>query len=178
MHRASESFRRDSDDAERPAVDKHLRAEHSWIKILLLPVTVTNDRDRGVAAGSFLFWQKCAASRQRDSEDGEIVRADDCGERASRIAFLADTDQREIETHCVAENRVLVADVEISRIRKTAKFFRILLVLGKELHHFVWLGVSRWGKEKSVHQAEHCCVHANAECEHRDRRNRKTWRLK
>ncbi len=116
--------------------------------------------------------------RQRDTEHGEIVRADDGGERAAGIAFLAQTDQREVETHCVAEDRVLLADVEISWIRKSAISFGIFLVLGKELHHFVRLGVSGRGKEKRVNQAEHGRVRANAEREHRDRRNRETWCLK
>ena len=98
---------------------------------------------------------------------------------ARRVSpFLTQANQREVETHCIAEDRVLLADVEISRIRKTTKFFRIFLVLGKELHHFVRLGVSRWRKEKRIHQAEHGRVHANAECEHRDRRNREPWCLK
>ncbi len=144
---------------------------------MLLPVSVTDDRDRRVAAGRFLFRQKRAALRQRDTEHGEIVRADDGGERAAGIAFLAETDHREIKTHCIAEDRVLLPDVEISRIRKTAKFFRILLVLGKKLHHFVRFGVSRRGKEKRVHQAEHGGVRANAERKHGCGRNRKRRRF-
>ena len=38
----------------RPLIS-NLRAEHVWIEIVLLPVTVTDDRDRRVAAGRFLF---------------------------------------------------------------------------------------------------------------------------
>src|SRR5205085_8663365 len=57
-------------------------------------------------------------------------------------------------------------DVDISGIRETAKLFRILLVLRKELRHLVRLGVSRRGKEERVDQAKHGRVHANAEREH------------
>src|SRR5438132_9042426 len=106
-----------------------------------------------------------------------MVRTDNGAECAARIAFLAQTDQREIETQCVGEDRVLLSDVEISRIRKTAKFFRILLVLGKKLHHFVRFGVSRRGKEKRVNQAEHGGVRANAERKHGCGRNRKRRRF-
>jgi hypothetical protein len=133
---------------------------------VLLPVTVTDDRDRRVVAGRFLFRQKCTASRQRNAEHREIVRGDGGTESAPRIAFLAEADKREIETHYVTEDRVLVANVEISGIRKTAKFLWILLVLRKELHHFMRLGISRRCKEKPVYQGEHGCIHANAEREH------------
>src|SRR5438067_5044213 len=98
---------------------------------MFLPVTVTDNRDRGVVAGRFLFRQECASSRQRNAEHGKIVRGHDGTERAAGIASLADTDQREIETHYVGEDRVLRADVDISGIRKTAKFLRVLLVLRK-----------------------------------------------
>src|SRR5207253_10715794 len=136
---ADETLRCDSDDRERAAVNKYLRAEHARIEIMLLPVTVTGDRDRGVVAGRFFFRHKCAASRHRNTEHREMVRADDAGECAAGIAFLADTDQREIETHYVGEDGVLLADVDISGIAKTAKLFRVLLVLRKELHQFVRL---------------------------------------
>src|SRR5438034_8812023 len=65
LHRADETLRRDSDDRERTAVDEQLRAEHAWIEIVFLPVTVTDDHDRRVAAAHFLFRSKLAASRQR-----------------------------------------------------------------------------------------------------------------
>src|SRR6266536_6667358 len=133
---------------------------------MLCPVTVTDDRDLRVVAWRFLLRQKCTAARQWNAEDGEIVRGDDGAECAPRIAFLAKADQREIEGHYVAEHRVLLADIEISGIRKAAKFLRILLVLRKELHHFMRLGISRRGKEKPVYQGEYSGIHANAEREH------------
>src|SRR6266496_1435677 len=144
---------------------------------MLCPVTVTDDRDLRVVAWRFLLRQKCTAARQWNAEDGEIVRGDDGTERAARIAFLAEADQREIEGHYVAEHRVLLADIEISGIRKTVKFLRILLVLRKELHHFVRLGVRGRSKEKSVYQAEYSGVHANPERQHSCRCNCKPWRL-
>ena len=98
-------------------------------------------------------------------------------EGAARIAFLTEANECEIETHYVSEHRVLLADVEISGIGKTAEFLWILLVLRKELHHFMRLGISRRSKEKRVHQGEYGRVHANAEREHRYRCNRKGWRL-
>src|SRR5205823_9108529 len=101
----------------------------------------------------------------------------DGGERAARIAFLAETDQREIETHGGAEDRVLLADVAISRVRKTAKFFWILLVLGKELHHFVRLGVSWRSEEKRIDQAEYGGVGADPKGQHEHGREGEAWRL-
>src|SRR5580765_1135730 len=145
---------------------------------MLQPVTVTDNRDLRVVARRFLLRQKCTATRQWNAEHGEIIRGDNRTEGAARIAFLTQPNKGQIEGHYVTENRVLLLDVEIRRIRKTTEFFRIFLVLGKELHHFVRLGVSRWRKEKRIHQAEHGRVHANSECEHRDRRNRKTWGLR
>jgi hypothetical protein len=102
--------------------------------------------------------------------------ADDRGERAARIAFLAETDQGEIESHCVAEDGVLLADIAIRWIRKTAEFLRILLVLGKELHHFVWPGVSGRSEEKCVYQAEHGGVGADPKGQHEHGREGEAWR--
>src|SRR6266436_8373174 len=144
---------------------------------MLCPVTVTDDRDLRVVAWRFLLRQKCTAARQWNTEDGEIVRGDDGTEGAARIAFLTQTNQGQIEAHYVTENRVLLADIEISGIRKTAEFLWILLVLRKELHHFVRLGVRGRGKEKGVYQAEHSGVHANPEREHSCRCNCKPRRL-
>src|SRR5207237_2850060 len=118
-----------------------------------------------------------AASREGNTEHGKIVRANDGGKGAARIVFLAETDQREIESHGVAEDGVLLADIAISRVRKPTKLFRILLILRKELHHFVRLVVSRRGKEKRVDQAEYGGIHANPEREHGCRRNRKCSRF-
>src|SRR6185295_18637919 len=132
LHRADETFRCNTDDRERPAVNEYLRAERVWIEVVPLPIIVTDDRDRRVAAGRLFFRQKCATARERDTEHGEIVRTDYGSERTARISFLPETDQREIETQRVAEDGVLFADIAISRIRKTAELFRILLVLGKE----------------------------------------------
>src|ERR1700686_4524117 len=154
-----------------------MRAEHAWIEIVLLPVTITDNRDRRVVAGRFLFRQKCTASRQRNAEDGKIVRSDDGTERTAGIAFLAEANKREVEPHYVTEDGVLLANVEISRIGKSAEFFRILLVLGKELDHFVRFGIGRRGKEKPVHQTENGSVHANAEREYGYRCNRERRRL-
>src|SRR4029077_10298590 len=133
--------------------------------------------DRRPLAGRFLFRQKCTAARQRNAEHGKIVRGDDGSERAPRIAFLTEADERYIETHYVGEHRVLLANVAIGGIRKPAKFLGILLVLRKELHHLMRLGISRGGKENRVHQGEYGGIHANAEREHRYRCNRKGWRL-
>src|SRR5205807_3479511 len=73
LHRADETLWRDSDDRERATVDDYLGAEYVWIEVVLLPVTVTDNRDRSVVARRFLFRQKCTASRQRNAEHGEIV---------------------------------------------------------------------------------------------------------
>src|SRR5262249_6075479 len=97
--------------------------------------------------------------------------------RATRIASLTKADERNVETHYVAENRVLLANIEIRGIGKPAEFLRILLVLRKELHHFMRVGVSRRRKEKSVHHAEHGCVHSNSECEHDHRSKREARRF-
>src|SRR4029077_252265 len=128
-------------------------------------------------AGNFFFRQKFTDARQWDAENGEIVGGDDGTERAPRIAFLADADQCEIESHYVGEHRVLLANVEISGVGKTTEFLGILLVLRKELHHFMRFGITRGGKENCVHQGEYGGIHANAEREHRYRCNRKGWRL-
>src|ERR1700720_3391921 len=138
---------------------------------------LTNNRDRRVVAERFLFRQKCTASRQRNAEHGEIVRGNNGTERTPRIAFLTEADKREVETHYITEDGVLLANVEISGIRKSAEFFRILLVLRKELRHLVRLGVSRRGEEKRVHQREYGGIHANAEREHGYRGNCKRRRL-
>src|SRR5436853_3138048 len=126
---------------------------------MLAPIAVTDNRDGRVMAGGFLCRQKCAASRQLHAEHGEIVRSDECSKRAARIAFLAEAHKREIETHYIAENWILLVNIEIARIRKTAEFLRIFLVLRKELHHFVRLGISGRSKEKGVYHAKHGRVH-------------------
>ena len=113
------------------------------IEIMFLPVTVTDDGDLRAAAGRFLLRQERASMHGRHAEHREIIRADRGGEGAARIAFLAEADQREIVSHRVGEDGVLLADVAISRIRKSAKCFRVLLVLRKDLHHFVRLRVTR-----------------------------------
>src|SRR5262252_7798873 len=141
---------------------------------MFAPVTVTHNRDRCVVARRFLFRQECTPSRKLNAEHREIVRGDDRTKRAAGVALLAETDKRDIETHHVAEDRILLANIEIGRIGKTAEFFRILLVLRKELHHFVRLGVCRRSKEKSVYQAEHGGIHANAESKHDYRGKRKS----
>src|SRR5205085_10080969 len=105
------------------------------------------------------------------------VRANDCGEGAARIAFLAETDQREIESHGVAEDGVLLADVTIRWIRKTAEFLRILLVVGEDLQHFVRLGVSWRSEEKCIYQAEHGGVGADPKGQHEHGREGEAWRL-
>jgi len=128
-------------------------------------------------ARRFLLREKCTASGQLNTEHGEIVRCDDCTKRAARIALLAKSDERDIETHHVTQDRILIADIEVRWIRKTAELFRILLVLRKKLHHFVWLGVSRGSKEKSVHHTEHSGIHPNPQREHSRRCNRKRRRL-
>jgi hypothetical protein len=71
----------------------------------------------------------------------------------------------------------VLANIEISGIGKTAEFLWILFVLRKKLHHFMRLGISRWGKEKRVHQSEYGGIHTNAEREHCHRCNRKGWSL-
>src|SRR5215831_11100229 len=144
---------------------------------MFAPVTVTHNRDRCVVARRFLFRQECTPSRELNAEHREIVRGDDRTKRAAGIALLAETDKRDIETHHVAEDRILLANVEIGGIGKTAEFFRILFALRKELHHFVRFGISRRGKEKRVHQGEYGGIHANAEREHGYRCNRKGWCL-
>src|SRR5215831_19143975 len=144
---------------------------------MFAPVTVTHNRDRCVVARRFLFRQECTPSRELNAEHREIVRGDDRTKRAAGVALLAETDKRDIETHHVAEDRILLANIEIGGIGKTAEFFRIILVLGKELHHFVRLGVSRGGEEKSVYKTKYGRIHANPECEHSRSRDRKRPRL-
>src|ERR1700682_5896782 len=104
--------------------------------MMFLPVTVIDDGDLRAAAGRFLFRQECASVHGRHAEHREIIRADRGGEGATRIAFLAEADQREIVSHRVGEDGVLFADVLKSWIRKAVESFRVLLVLRKELHYF------------------------------------------
>src|SRR5207249_11500688 len=96
----------------------------------------------------------------------EIVGHDDGTERTPAVTLLNEYDARDIETQYVAEHRVLLANIEISGIRKAEKFLRMLLVLRKELHHFMRLGISRRDKEKPVYQDEYGGIHANAQREH------------
>ena len=143
---------------------------------MLLPVAITDDRDRCVTAGRFLFRQKSAASASGNTEDGEIVRADNGGESAASIAFPPKPTNARLKPK-TGEDRVLLADVAISRIGKSTEFFWILFVLGKQLHHLVRVRISRRGKEKPVYQAEHGGVHANAKSEHEHRGDGKPRRL-
>src|SRR5438552_11861797 len=73
LHRASEPARRDADHRERMTVDEYLRTEHSRIKIVFLPISVTDDRDRRIAFGCFFFRQECATSCERNAKHREII---------------------------------------------------------------------------------------------------------
>src|SRR5262245_40894064 len=122
---------------------------------MFAPITIARDRDRRGVARRFFFRQKRTASHERNAKDREIIGGNYCAKHAPRVAFLTEADEVEIESHNVAEDRVLLANIEIGWIRKPAELFRILFVLRKELHHFVRLGISRRSKEKCVHDTKH-----------------------
>src|SRR5262245_14147418 len=144
---------------------------------MFAPVTVARNRDPCVVARCFLFRYECTPSREPNAEHREIVRGDDRTKRAAGVALLAETDKRDIETHPVAEDRILLTNIEIGGIGKTAEFFRILLVLRKELHHFVRFGVSRGREEKSVYKTKYGRINADPECKHGRCCDRKRRRL-
>ena len=66
------------------------------------------------------------------------------------------------------EDRVLLSNIAISRIGETAKGFRILRVLGKELHDFGRPRVGGRLKKERVNEAEDGGVDANPEAEGED----------
>ena len=177
LHRAGESFRHDPHDRERPAVDRDLRAEQRRIQPLLLPVAVTDNRDRRILAGRFFFRQKGAALRRLNTQNSEVIRGDDIGESPARGPLVADTDHREIVRHHAGEGAVLLADIEIGRIRKTAESLRIFLILRIDLHDLARLFVSRRLEEHRVHETEDGGVRANPEGEDDDRSRGETPRL-
>src|ERR1017187_1573180 len=113
------------------------------MEIMFLPVTETDADNPSAPPARSLLRQERASMHGRNADHREIIRADRGGEGAPRVAFLAKADQREIVSHRVGEDGVLLADVAVSRIRKSAKSFRVLLVLRKDLHHFVRLRVTR-----------------------------------
>ena len=168
MHRPRETFRHDADDGEGPAVDDHFRADQRRITVLFQPIIVTDNGHRRAAARRFLFSRKGTPLHRENTQHREIIRADDVGEGASRVAFLADPDHAQIVTEDVGEDRVLFADVAVGGIRKFAERFRILFVLGKELHDLRRLSVGGRTKQHGVDETENGGVHPNAEGEHND----------
>ena len=152
LRRAGESLRHNSDHGERPAVDRDGRAEHRGIESFLLPIVVAHDRDRRVAAGCFLFRRERAALHRHHAHDREIIGAHHVGERAPRAAFIAHADHGEVVRHHTGENAVLLADIEVGRIGKTAKRLRIFLILRKDLHDLVRLRVMGRLEQHRVHR--------------------------
>ena len=177
LRRAGESLRQNPDHGERAAVDRNGRAEHRGIEPFPLPIVVAHDRDRRVAAGCFLFRPERAALHRHHSHDREIIGAHHVGERAPRAAFIAHADHGEVVRHHPGEDAVLIADIEVGRIRKPAKRLRVFLILRKDLHDLVRLRVMGRLEEQRVHEAEDGGVRPNPEREHDDRRRRESPRL-
>jgi len=88
-----------------------------------------------ISEGSaFCFGQECATAHQWHAENGEVIRTNHGAECTARVAPFANPDKRQVETHHVAEDSILLANVPISRIRKTAISFRVLFILRKDLY--------------------------------------------
>ena len=111
------------------AVDHHLRTNQRGNRVLLLPVGIADDRDGAASARCLFLGQKRATARQWHTENGEVIRTNNGAECAARVTLFANPDERQVESHHVAENSVLLANVPISRIRKTAISFRVLFIL-------------------------------------------------
>ena len=75
------------------------------------------------------------------------------------------------------ENRVLVPDVAVSRVRKRAEILGIFFVLGKELRNLRGLFVRRRLEHHHVNQAEDRRVYPDAERKHRDGGDREPRRF-
>ena len=174
LRRAGESLRENPDHGEGAAVDRDRRAQHRGIEPFPLPIVVAHDRDRRVAAGCFLFRPEGAALHRHHSHDREIIGAHHVGERATRAAFIAHADHGEVVRHHPGEDAVLIADIDVGRIGKTAKRLRIFLILRKDLHDLVRLRVMGRLEQQRVHEAEDGGVRANPEREHNDRRRRES----
>ena len=177
MHRPRETFRHDADDGEGPAVDDHFRADQRRITVLFQPIIVTDNGHRRAAARRFLFSRKGTPLHRENTQHREIIRADDVGEGASRVAFLADPDHAQIVPEDVGEDRVLFADVAVGGIRKFAERFRILFVLGKELNDLRRIVVMGRSKQHRIDETEDGGVRADAERENDHRRDGEPRRL-
>ena len=113
----------------------------------------------------------------RDTENRKVICGHDGSENAAGISFVAQTNHRDIVRRYAGEHGVLIANVRVCRIRKSAECFRILPVLRKHLHELMGPSVTRRGKKHGVNQAEPGRVRANSERENQNRGNREARRF-
>ena len=173
--RAGETRRCDSDYAEGVTIDEQRRAEDR--AIVVLPVSMADNRNRDAVTRRLLFRQESPASFQRHTENGKIVRAYNRGETAADVALLSDANQDEIVSQSVDKSGVLVAYVAICGIGKSTVVFRVCVVVGIDLNQFARISEGRGSEEQVVDQAEHRGVNADAEGENDDGSGGKTGGL-
>jgi hypothetical protein len=152
-------------------VDEQFRAEHGGIEVVFLPISIADDRNRRVPAQGLFLGQERPPARQGNAKDGEVIRADNGGERAPRVALLAEADHGEVVGHHVGKDAVLGANVRVGGIREAAIRFGILFVLGKNLNHLLRLRVTGRSEEHGMDKTEDSRVGANAEGENDHRRD-------